>query len=160
MCVCCFQQVSIVKMSFFCFVLCFITLLNQVATINTLASWVSFISSLKLNEKSEIYIYVLCLLIMIACLINMRGTDRQKHKDSAKTVCRIYEVNIELRTVYIWNHKLSFQQRVFFWGVTFVILVSIVLDDTGILVKCSVIRRYLQITGCVPFARCMGYSML
>lgn len=40
-------------------------------------------------------------LIMRAGLINMnvRGTDKHANKDSAKTFCKIYEVNIELRMV-------------------------------------------------------------
>lgn len=92
--------------------------------------------------------------------VNVRGTDRQTYKQrQCKNILQDLRSKHRI-TDGIKNHKLSFQRRVFFWGITFVILVSIVLDDTGILVKCSVIRRYPQITGCVPFARCMGYSML
>lgn len=41
-------------------------------------------------------LYVLFLRILRACLINMRGTDRQTIKQRQ---CKIYEVNIKLRIV-------------------------------------------------------------
>lgn len=76
--------------------------MNQVAIINTFrVSWISSIIFFTKTEKILMNDTNMRVLIMRAGLINMnvRGTDKHANKDSAKTFCKIYEVNIELRMV-------------------------------------------------------------